>query len=79
MKHHANIMYPNDYFPNDYELLEDTDWFLTLRKNGKIVSIEFLWISLCSVIKADVSRSQTTSISQYLFNCILNFCLPQTL
>lgn len=39
MKHHANIMYPNDYLPNHYELLEDTDWFLTLRKNGKIVSI----------------------------------------
>lgn len=39
MKLHANVIYPNDYFPNDYELLEDTDWFLTLRNNGKTVSI----------------------------------------
>lgn len=39
MKLHVHLIYPNDYFPNHYGLLEDTDWFLTLRNNGKIVSI----------------------------------------
>lgn len=78
MKLHVHVICPNDYFPNRYELLEDTDWFQTLRNNGKIVSIYFLWISLCSIIKVDVTRSQTTSINQYLFKCILNIYLQHT-